>query len=120
MIEYQDYAARQLRWHEIRWRRKARAGKNSFPPTPFIFARPSVSVLRAKRAIILDFAQRMFELRPKNTARQDFSSFQRLPRGGFAAARLQFERVFWAKTKLPKNLKINRLEPYFVRAKEIF
>jgi len=35
-------AARQLRWwHEIR-RRKARAGKNSFPPTPFLFARPSV------------------------------------------------------------------------------
>jgi hypothetical protein len=53
--------------YEIRRRRKARAGKNSFPPTPFLFARPSVSVLRAKRAIILGFAQKMFELRPKNT-----------------------------------------------------
>jgi len=47
---------------------KARAGKNSFPPTPFLFARPSVSVLRAKRAIIRSFPQRKFELRPKNTA----------------------------------------------------
>jgi hypothetical protein len=27
--------------YEIRRRRKARAGKNSFPPTPFLFARPS-------------------------------------------------------------------------------
>jgi len=40
------------------------------PPTPFLFARPSVSVLRAKRAIIRSFAQKMFELRPKNTARK--------------------------------------------------
>ena len=34
--------ARQFHWHEIRRRRKARAGKNSFPPTPSLFARPSV------------------------------------------------------------------------------
>jgi len=26
---------------EKNWGRKARAGKNSFPPTPFLFARPS-------------------------------------------------------------------------------
>jgi hypothetical protein len=35
--------------YEIRrrknWNRKARAGKNSFPPTPFLFARPSVQFL---------------------------------------------------------------------------
>jgi len=30
--------------YEIRRRRKARAGKNSFPPTPFLFARPSVQL----------------------------------------------------------------------------
>src|SRR3989344_9067471 len=44
-------AARQFYWHEIRRRRKARAGKNSFPPTPFLFARPSVRFwfCRAKR-----------------------------------------------------------------------
>ena len=49
----QFWAARQFHWHEIRRRRKARAGKNfypalakqvcgAFPPTPFLFARPSV------------------------------------------------------------------------------
>ncbi len=34
-----------------------------------ILARPSVLVLRAKRAIIWGFAQKMFELRSKNTAK---------------------------------------------------
>jgi hypothetical protein len=58
--------------NEIR-RRKARAGKNFFPPTPFLFARPSVQVLRAKRAIIQGFAQKMFELRSKNTAANEMS-----------------------------------------------
>ena len=43
--------ARQLRWHKIRRQRKnrnrkARAGKNSFPPTPFLFARPSDWILK--------------------------------------------------------------------------
>jgi len=31
---------------EKNWNRKARAGKNSFPPTPFLFARPSDWVLK--------------------------------------------------------------------------
>jgi hypothetical protein len=35
----------------------------------------SVSVLRAKCAIILDFVQKMFELRPKNTASEEMSLF---------------------------------------------
>jgi len=35
---------------EKNWNRKARAGKNSFPPTPFLFARPSdwISKLRIR------------------------------------------------------------------------
>ena len=35
---------------EKNWKRKARAGKNSFPPTPFLFARPSdwISELRIR------------------------------------------------------------------------
>jgi len=50
--------ARQLRWHEVRRRRKARAGKNSFPPTPFLFARPSGKVLiKIQRP---DFRQKKF------------------------------------------------------------
>jgi len=31
---------------EKNWNRKARAGKNSFPPTPFLFARPSDWILK--------------------------------------------------------------------------
>jgi len=31
---------------EKNWNRKARAGKNSFPPTPFLFARPSNWILK--------------------------------------------------------------------------
>ena len=31
---------------EINWNRKARAGKNSFPPTPSLFARPSDWILK--------------------------------------------------------------------------
>src|SRR3989344_4233659 len=36
-------AARQFHWHEIRRRRKARAGKNSFPPNPLPFCPPERS-----------------------------------------------------------------------------
>jgi len=31
---------------EKNWNRKARAGKNSFPPTPFLFACPSDWILK--------------------------------------------------------------------------
>ncbi len=51
---------------------ESEGGQKFLPPTPFLFARPSVSVLRAKRAIIRSFAQKMFELRPKNTANFHF------------------------------------------------
>src|SRR3989344_1651001 len=60
---------RQFYWHEIRRRRKnrnrkARAGKNSFPPTPFLFARPSGLVSAAQSAAISrSFVQKRFELR---------------------------------------------------------
>jgi len=37
---------------------KARAGKNSFPPTPFLFARPSGKVLIKIRSP--DFRQKKF------------------------------------------------------------
>jgi len=48
--------------YEIRRRRKnrnrkARAGKNSFPPTPFLFARPSVQFLprEARQSVGVSF-----------------------------------------------------------------
>ena len=67
------------------------------PPTPFLFARPSVRVLRAKRAIILGFAQKMFEHQSKNTAKNHISKNQgwkprrKAPRHGIFP---QFERHF--------------------------
>ena len=45
---------------------KARAGKNSFPPTPFLFARPSGKVLIKIQN--LDFRQKKFGFCPKGTA----------------------------------------------------
>src|SRR3989338_7206480 len=47
----------------------------------------------------LDFSRNSFELCLTNTARKDFSSLKGLPRGGFAAARLGFEKAFGAKKK---------------------
>ncbi|MFW0837490.1 MAG: hypothetical protein ACKKL5_00615 [Candidatus Komeilibacteria bacterium] len=38
---------------ETNWNRKARAGKNSFPPTPFLFARPSDWILKFGVRILL-------------------------------------------------------------------
>jgi len=52
---------------------KARAGKNSFPPTPFLFARPSRKIfIPAKRSSAIkfrspDFRQKKFGFRPTNT-----------------------------------------------------
>jgi len=45
---------------------KARAGKNSLPPTPFLFARPSGKVLIKIQN--LDFRQSRFGFCPKGTA----------------------------------------------------
>jgi len=56
---------------------KARAGKNSFPPTPFLFARPSGKVfVSATRSTAIkirrpDFAQNGFGFRPTNTTKVD-------------------------------------------------
>ncbi|HLC94827.1 MAG TPA: hypothetical protein VJH96_04655 [Patescibacteria group bacterium] len=38
---------------EKNWNRKARAGKNSFPPTPFLFARPSDWILKFRIRIFV-------------------------------------------------------------------
>ena len=38
---------------EKNWNRKTRAGKNSFPPTPFLFARPSDWILKFEIRILL-------------------------------------------------------------------
>ena len=54
---------------------KAGAGKNSFPPTPFLFARPSGKVFvptERSSAIKIrspDFRQKKFGFRPTNTTK---------------------------------------------------
>jgi len=74
---------------------KARAGKNSFPPTPFLFARPSGKVLIKIQSP--DFRQKMFEHQSKNTAKNHISKNQgwlprrKAPRHGIFP---QFERHF--------------------------
>jgi len=63
-----------------------RRSRSGFYSPPF----PS----RAKRG-----KQTPFELFEEYTAIQDFASGQRIPRGAKRAARLGFERAFWAKKK---------------------
>jgi len=40
--------------------RKARAGKNSFPPTPFLFARPSGNLSEVVSGIFLKMSSNFF------------------------------------------------------------
>ena len=42
-LEILNNVVRQIRWHEIR-RRKSEGGQKFLPPTPFLFARPSVRI----------------------------------------------------------------------------
>jgi len=75
---------------------KARAGKNSFPPTPFLFARPSVQFLFCSAcggAISRDFVQNGFGFRPTNTTKVYLQ--RDLPRSG--------------RRKSPKNLTLRRV-----------
>ncbi|PJE73661.1 MAG: hypothetical protein COV02_01470 [Candidatus Terrybacteria bacterium CG10_big_fil_rev_8_21_14_0_10_41_10] len=40
--------------------KKARAGKNSFPPTPFLFARPSGNLSKVVVGIFLEMSSNFF------------------------------------------------------------
>jgi hypothetical protein len=66
MMLHQNYKQSKFSWRRIsqseirnsaaaekNWNRKARAGKNSFPPTPFLFARPSDWILKFGIRILL-------------------------------------------------------------------
>ena len=90
-------AARQFHWHEIRRRRrKARAGKNSFPPNPLPFCPPERSVWRAKRAV--SSVQKRFGFRQTNAPVLNFQKFcQRiLPREARPISSGKFPKVkFW-------------------------
>ena len=67
---------------EKNWNRKARAGKNSFPPTPFLFARPSDWILK--------FGIRIFVKKCSNFVQKTPPSFtfSEIERGCLGAKRL--------------------------------
>jgi len=54
------------------WNRKARAGKNSFPPTPLPFCPPEQLDFKIRNS---DFLQKKLEFQPKGTANLQFQSF---------------------------------------------
>ena len=49
---------------EKKWNRKARAGKNSFPPTPFLFARPSDWILKFRIRIFFKESSNIVQKTP--------------------------------------------------------
>jgi len=51
---------------EKNWNRKARAGKNSFPPTPFLFARPSDWILKLGIRIFVKKCSNFVQKTPPN------------------------------------------------------
>ena len=67
---------------EKNWNRKARAGKNSFPPTPFLFARPSDWILK--------FGIRIFAKKCSNFLQKTppICTFRKIVRGCLGALRL--------------------------------
>jgi len=58
---------RNLAAAEKNWNRKARAGKNSFPPTPFLFARPSDWILKFGIRIFVKKCSSYFQYTPQST-----------------------------------------------------
>ena len=70
--------ARQFHWHEIRRRRKARAGKNSFPQPPsFLPARAFSFDSAARSAAIRDFVQKRFERRSVIATNKDILKIEK-------------------------------------------
>jgi hypothetical protein len=51
---------------EKNWNWKARAGKNSFPPTPFLFARPSDWILKFGIRIFVKKSSNINQKTPPN------------------------------------------------------
>jgi len=57
------------------WNRKARAGKNSFPPTPFLFARPSDWILKFEIRILLKKSSNINQKTPPRDRSKTVSFF---------------------------------------------
>ncbi len=79
---------------EKNWNRKARAGKNSFPPTPFLFARPSDWILKFGIRIFVKKCSNFVQKTPPRI------TFQKIKVGSLGAKRLgmvffrNFEGIF--------------------------
>jgi len=79
---------------EKNWNRKARAGKNSFPPTPFLFARPSDWILKFGIRIFVKKSSNINQKTPQRI------TFRKIKVGSLGAKRLgmvffrYFEGVF--------------------------
>ena len=67
---------------EKNWNRKARAGKNSFPPTPFLFSRPSDWILKFGIRI---FVKKCSNINQKTPPR---ITFRKIKVGSLGAKRL--------------------------------
>jgi len=79
---------------EKNWNRKARAGKNSFPPTPFLFARPSDWILKFGIRIFVKKCSNFVQKTPPRI------TFRKIKVGSLGAKRLgmvffrNFEGIF--------------------------
>jgi len=79
---------------EKNWNRKARADKNSFPPTPFLFARPSDWILKFGIRIFLKKSSNINQKTPPRI------TFRKIKVGSLGAKRLgmvfsrNFEGIF--------------------------
>jgi len=58
---------------EKNWNRKARAGKNSFPPTPFLFARPSDWILKFGIRIFVKKSSNINQKTPPSSAEASYA-----------------------------------------------
>ena len=91
---------------EKNWNRKARAGKNSFPPTPFLFARPSDWILK--------FGIRIFVKKSSNINQKTppIFTFCEIVRNSLGAKRLGmvFFRYFEGIFEIQRNRAVGNAE----------
>jgi len=94
---------------EKNWNRKARAGKNSFPPTPFLFARPSDWFLKFGIRVLLKKCSNFVQETPPRI------TFRKIKVGSLGAKRLgmvfsrNFEGIFEiARQRAVGNAEVHR------------
>jgi len=110
-------AFRKAKYEIRRWRknriRKARAGKNSFPPNPLPFCPPERSVFCSAfgGTISRSFVQKRFELRSVIATNQDISNFQGKELACSPRLRRGYARIFPHISEL--NRKVGQIQIQF-------